>query len=315
MKLTSSKNVTVIVSLMLYILFTSGYAAAGSCENKADALQDMQQFAKKIADDIEGEIPKVLKVNFSSETAGILDHKFHKIDRSLPGFDQLNSVGIITGKPFSNSIQSYGSAVLISPCHVLTNRHVVAEAASGRGESLRIGTNVYFSVGQQKSCDSKQQFGAQNLVGSVVDYGINESNDHDWAIVKLKTKASVSPAELSGAPLTVGRLGVMAGYPHSEIKDQFGFEYLRAQYVKAINAKVTGLVGVSDTTFRPGLSGGGNFVLDSVDGSTLEAKLVGISVSAGGNTLSIKSIFSKMHANKKGTPADIKKAIETGICE
>lgn len=98
-----------------------------------------------------------------------------EVDRSTGEFKQLNGIGIISvdGKKYD------GSGFLVSPCHVLTNIHVVFDQ-----QPAVKGKNVFFSVGQTGS--ATQPFLKTNVSGLVVAHGTSDDSiSSDWVVIKL----------------------------------------------------------------------------------------------------------------------------------
>ena len=137
--------------LCLQLFSLTAYAVGECLPDKTDISEDMQKVVQKLTIKY-GESPlEGHKVGFNKyELDEMYDEQELKVDRSQPFLDQVNAVGVITDAPLGANI-GYGSGVLISPCHVLTNAHVINKDA-------RKGTiPVYVSLGQS-SCESKNVF-------------------------------------------------------------------------------------------------------------------------------------------------------------
>lgn len=118
-----------------------------------------------------------------------------EIDRTAPEFKALNAIGVVQAEGQS----FFGSGFLISPCHVLTNKHV----AYANPQEAEVGANVRFSVGQS----STSQFSDADIAGKVIALGNYDNNDAtrngDWVVVKLSKS-----------------IGNKVGYlPYTQVKD------------------------------------------------------------------------------------------------
>jgi V8-like Glu-specific endopeptidase len=137
--------------------------------------------------------------------------KGEEIVTQLKDFD---SSGVISAYKYENESKTYynyGSAVLLSPCHVITNRHVVTNKGT---REVSAGHQMFFNVGQA-SCDSQNHFREQNRSARLVAMGSDEDTTvADWAILKLDQPSQVQfvPKMTDKATIRGERL-VMVGYP------------------------------------------------------------------------------------------------------
>lgn len=208
---------------------------------------------------------------FSRAQEEVLDHRFHIVDRTLPYFETMNGIGIITGDRFSNKPRTYGSATLIGSCYVITNKHVISGLLRERGQILKPGESFYFSVGQKKECKNSDSFEAMNQIVTLIDYGpVSGKGDgiivDDWAILKLRKPInSVNPVSHGSAYFMSDQMLVRGGFPYEKLEPTTDFSILFGQYVQ--NIKFSSGVGIaSDKISRPGTSGGGLFYTKQING-------------------------------------------------
>lgn len=306
---------------ILAILLVSMGAQGSDCGSSPDALADTQQLAAKMVAHLGRHASQEIKdlaVN-QIPLKAVLDNRFHKVDRTKKGLETVDSVGILTANTFKNEFQAYGSAVLLSPCHVLTNRHVVRALAQKNGFSRIKGSRMYFSVGQAKACNSADAFQEMSIEAKVVAFGAGEigrtscpelpagadcNEEHakdDWAILELdrSVKTPIQFPRIDEEPIMGGDIGIRAGFPWSEVKEGSGFKNVRAQYVKSIGAMPDGVVMLENKTMYPGMSGGAVFRVDTENGKT-DLYLTGIDV-GGGGTLSYREIKSQLISSGQGS--------------
>jgi len=148
-----------------------------------------------------------------------------RVDRTSDKYQQLNSIGSISRIPGAAYV---GSGFMVSPCLVLTNKHVPFVEV----EKARKGAQVNFSVGQ--TGQSSQPF-SQSINGSVVDFGgydgRSSSSSADWALVKLnKSVVNIQPIPLLQPrwDLLTNAHVITAGFPgnkradRNDVKDMWG---------------------------------------------------------------------------------------------
>lgn len=326
MKTQITKQIAKLTLVALAAFAMAGVAQASTCGLAPEVLKDTQDLAAKIAADFKKDIPELKTVSLNSDNkpqVDLLDGKFHKIDRSRPVLKQLDSVGVISEKSLlAGGTQVYGSAVLVSPCHVITNRHVVENIAKHKGTKLEVGNEVNFSVGQSKTCDPKNPFLISDLQAKVLEFGKTESGraiSGDWAIVKLSRPIlnhEVKPAKVTTRKIGPGEYGMQVGYPGSEIKDQFGFAYLRGSYIEGKGGGLTGITTISDSRAHYGISGGGIFGWDVSNNNEVFVELTALT-RGGKDTISMSSIINQMKESESGLQVleEMKRSLKTQSCE
>src|SRR5690349_1089998 len=114
-----------IATIALVQVVSNLAVAAENCHmNNPGANADVRELAELIKSNFGGAKAGMKKVSIKN----IYDGKDRKVDRTLPIFHQLNAVGIMTHEPKA-SMKYYGTSVLISPCHVIVNRHTLLDKA------------------------------------------------------------------------------------------------------------------------------------------------------------------------------------------
>lgn len=101
------------------------------------------------------------------------DHR-QLVDRHSREYHQLNAVGAV----FNEHNQLSGTGFLVSPCAILTNKHVVEYY-----KNVRMGHKVTFHVGQT---NSRQKPFLTSSEGQVVAMGDGATEQEDWVVVKLQ---------------------------------------------------------------------------------------------------------------------------------
>jgi hypothetical protein len=282
-----SKKTSALIFSMLLAIVVAESAQADVCNLKkqnavfADSKALMAKVLTEVADS--NQAGGFQKVSYAPNKQNVLDHKFHNIDRTLPYFSDMNGVGILTGDEFANIPQGYGSATLIGSCYVLTNRHVVKGILSQKGLPLKLGETFNFSVGQQKNCDSKDQFSAMNQQVTLVDNGNDSEHENsiqaDWAILKLQHPIKgVKPVNVDSLYTDEKQMLVRTGFPYEQVKANGNtYEFLSAQYVQSQEFTSGGSAVMSDNISREGISGGAIFY-NKFSNGTAKSYLAGISV-------------------------------------
>ncbi len=195
------------------------------------------------------------------------------VDRTNPSYAETNAIGVVT-KPNSSG---YGTGFLISPCHVLTNAHVVA---MDRRKSS-VGSKVKFSVGQDPS--GEKQFTEFLVDGTVVAQGIidhkealkskeykpkKSDTNTDWAVIKLSKPIGKKVGFLTYSQADYKHLKdlsvITAGFPGSRTQNGADLSKMYGD----INCKILGInaeTGYLQHTCQtsPGQSGSPIIVKDS----------------------------------------------------
>ena len=172
---TTTQNILkiAITVIVIQLIATSAYADGTCLLNRSDIADDMEKINEKLA----VKYPNSGFQNSSHEANDInqiYDEQQLKVDRSDKLLKQVDAVGIVTGLPLASATES-GSAVMISPCHVLISAHSVDSDNARYGKSP-----VYISVGQN-TCDLQNEFLHQDVEGQVItmgDYSIKNRSSH-----------------------------------------------------------------------------------------------------------------------------------------
>jgi len=291
---TISKQVKVL-SLAL-IAFLSGFSvdASASVCGKADVITSLQSLKDQIVKELS--TPKIVKVSLSNESS---NRNFYKIDRNQTDMKIFNADGVITANPFSAKSQAIGSAVLISPCHVLTNRHVVKFFAEKAGASVESDSvknlKVFFSAGQPKSCNTEQAFLDENVSGKPMEVGKTDAHNDDWAVVKLDRPitAEIEVPDFSRtSSIPEGYDVIKSGYPLGQMNDDVGFASVRLQHDRVVRKGSLGITELANKSFNGGLSGG-SIRMYKLESGKVYPKIYGINI-GGGKTLDMGDIYRSM---------------------
>lgn len=197
----------VLVLAALFMIASNGQAAS-TCLNlkKENNLKQLINFASETKPEFESQ------PDLSSMVV---------IDRTKSQYTQLNGIGIVT-VPGENW---YGTGFLVSPCHVLTNVHVVYNESEYEVKDpqdhrdLKIGKKIQFSVGQTDS--TNYQFSNSNIDGKVVAVGkyngFSSTTNRDWVVIKLSTPVGREVGYIKFFQMTLknmnNRAVITAGYP------------------------------------------------------------------------------------------------------
>ncbi len=212
-----------------------------------------------------------------------------RVETQFAPIGELESVG--TGRDSrGQEVRFYGSAVLISPCYVITSHHVAfqgdTEPVEGKDYSMK------FRVGVSSNPESAF---LGNTVATPVKWGrLGACNANDWAIMKLKTCVGARPdigwmeVSKSSAEQLVSKNIASAGYAGDRARGSLSFSVGKATKVNPVN----GLVKHS-ASYAPGQSGGAVMVVE--DGIL---KLVGLNTT--------EYVDHKTGSNQFGTYSDEK---------
>ncbi|MES3038346.1 MAG: hypothetical protein V4736_10610 [Bdellovibrionota bacterium] len=319
-----TNKTTQTLALALVILafaFGSTAKADANCGlQNPSVLKDTETFADMLVSHYSDKAPKLQNVSFTSKSAApALDNKYLKIDRSLNYLNQLDSVGIMTSSPFQNAPISSASAILVSPCHVLSVRHGMPQ----------VGSKMFFSVGQN-SCDSKDQFKNMNAEATLVMKGFSRTErglapnsikddqlqSDDLSVFKIKPIHNVKPAKISTYNLMSGELAMTVGFPDEAILANPTSPYRNSYgvFAKTIGLTPFGTHQLSNTKDAPGLSGAGVFVMDEDDSGKPAPLLTGMNY-GGGEMISMDKILSRIKERDQQLHREILEAQSTGICK
>ena len=241
-------------------------------------------------------------------TQKIYDDQELKVDRSLPFLNQVNAVGVVTVGSAEDP-ESYGTAVLISPCHVLINAHAIKDEKTKNGESP-----ILISLGQS-SCNSKDAFAHQDIKGQVIASGNAEDPASDYAIVRIPRIYNIDPALISTEYLNIGESLMTVGFPYkATLSQKTGFRYPTANFSRANGINPGGTFRILNRTDSAGGSGSGVFILDEDNGRP-QLVLTGIHRSQEGIGLQTPAVLNLLKANNKALYNQLAKAIKTKSCE
>ena len=317
----------------LLVLGIGANANADAC-GRQDTLRDSLEVARRIKEFSQAGLDwtkrdhpsfdrKLLIVDRNGIEIKQTGAKGEEIVTQLKDFD---SSGVISDYRYENESKTYynyGTAVLLSSCHVITNRHVVTNKGTRK---VSAGHQMFFNVGQA-SCNSQNHFREQNRSARLVAMGSYEKKIvNDWAILKLDQPSQVQfvPKMTDKATMRGERL-VMVGYPgdtadrdRDEAGKSIGFTRPRALFMLA--EKNYG--GAIDTNFSndghstEGGSSGSGVVRIGRDVVTQKPVLLLKGIQQGeGQYLGFSAISEEMEISKPGLWAEIMKARETGTCQ
>ena len=241
-------------------------------------------------------------------TQKIYDDQELKVDRSLPFLNQINAVGAVTNGSAENPL-SYGTAVLISPCHVLINAHAIVN------DSIKNGlAPILISLGQN-SCDAKDTFRHQDINGTVIASGNADKPSSDYAIVRIPKVSDIDPAIMSIEYLNRNNSLLTVGFPYkATFTQKTGFRYPTANFSRANGINPEGTFETLNSTERAGGSGSGVFILDEDNGRP-QVVLAGIHQGQEGVGLQTAAILDLLKANNNAIYNLLAKAIKTNSCE
>lgn len=315
-QLTMYKPLKIAVIILCLQLFSLTAHAVGEClSSKMDISEDMQKIVQKLVIKYGTSPTAGHQVGFNKyEVDEIYDDQELKVDRSQPFLDQVNAVGIITDAPLGANI-GYASAVLISPCHILTNAHAITQEKARKGL-----TPVYVSLGQN-TCESKNEFLHQDMPGKVIAIGnhiINKEETlvaEDYAIVRIKNISDVKPVIVATKYMSLDDSLMMIGFPHRFTYTQkTGLRYPTANFLKMKKSIIDGTFTTSTTLSNEGSSGSGIFALDKDDQGKAKVFLTGINQSAGGRGIETAEIVIRLAKNNPKALDEVTRAIENGSC-
>ena len=237
----------------------------------------------------------------------IYDNQELKVDRSNPFLKQVNSVGVVTNGSAEDP-KSYGTAVLISPCHVLINAHAIVNDSIKNGQAP-----ILISLGQN-SCDSKDAFTHQDIKGKVIASGNADEPSSDYAIVRVPKVSDIEPALISTEYLNRSNSLMTVGFPFkATFSQKTGFRYPTANFSRANGINPDGTFEILNTTDSAGGSGSGVFTMDEDKGRP-QVVLAGIHRGQEGVGLQTAAILGHLKANNVKTYKELAAAIQSKSC-
>ena len=315
---TTTQSILKIVALAMMIQgITLTTHAAGTCMvDKSDIREDTQNISEKLALKYGTSPTKEFKkvdltkfdVNKKFDTNKMYDDQELKVDRTVPFLDQLNAIGVVSDRSLG-SLSEYGSAVLISPCHVLINRHATAN------EDVRQGNLAIFISLGQTSCEDENEFLHQDMAGKVIAVGNSLLGAEDYALVRINALPDIKPALVSIEYMSYAQSLMIVGFPLKSTHTQkTGFRYPTANFVKMKDIGPSGTFVMSNTSHRPGGSGSGVFVLDDDNGRPVLV-LAAIHRSEGGIGIQTASILDNLKTNNPRVFKELAHSIKTNSCD
>ena len=312
------KLIKVSLAIAFTLLVQPAFAADSCMSDKSDIREDTKFINEKLTvvygfspatDASKRFVPKYEKLkDFEEKIEKIYDDQELKVDRSLPFLNQINAVGVVTVGSAEDP-ESYGTAVLISPCHVLINAHAIANDSIKNGQAP-----ILISLGQN-SCDSKDAFTHKDIKGQVIASGNAVDPASDYAIVRIPKISNIDPALISIEYLNRHKSLMTVGFPYkATFTQKAGFRYPTANFSRANGINPGGTFRILNRTDSAGGSGSGVFVLDENNGRP-QVVLAGIHRSQEGVGLQTAAILEHLKANKNAIYNQLAKAIRTKTCE
>ena len=304
--------------MVLYIeMFSLSANAAGTClSDKSDISEDTKKISQKLTVKY-GMSPvenpggvKYVKGNVDE----IYDEQELKVDRSLPFLNQVNTVGIITDEPM-DTMTYYATAVLISPCHILTNAHAIEKEEAQKGNA-----QVYVSLGQN-SCESNNEFSHKDMPGKVIaigDYKISDDEVQvadDYAVIRIKNILDIKPVVVATQYVTVADALMVVGFPHKATYTQkTGLRYPTANFQRMTGVGLDGTFETTNTSRSKGGSGSGLFLMGADEQGKAKVFLAGVHQGEGGRGVQTAEIVRRLRKSNPKALAEVIKAIQKGTC-
>lgn len=319
-QLKKIKQIIVVFICLFIQMFTLPAQAVGTClSDKSDIGEDTKKVSQKLAIKYgKSPIENSGKVVYLKDNMDeIYDEQELYVDRSLTFLDQLNAVGIITVAPMVNST-GYGTAILISTCHVLTNAHATPKGSAQKGNAP-----VYVSLGQ-KTCESDNEFLHQDMPGKVIaigNYKHNEEEDdmtvaEDYAIVRIKNITDVKPVVVVVEYISRAEALMIVGFTHRATYTQkTGLRYPTANFLRMKDIGTDGTFKATNTLSRKGGSGSGLFALGEDAQGKAKVFLAGIHESEGGQGIQTAEIVKRLANSNPKVLDEVTRAIEDGMCK
>lgn len=309
----------IVISMFVFIqIFSLPAQAVGTClSDKSDISEDTKKINQKLAVKYgKSPIENVGKVAFVKDNVDeIYDEQEFKVDRSLIFLNQLNAIGVITDAPMA-SWAFYATAVLISPCHILTNAHAIQNEEARKGK-----VPVYVSLGQN-SCEDGNEFSRPDMPGKVVAVGnfkfLKDNNPaaEDYAIIKINNISDIKPVVVSTDYITATVPLMMVGFPyHSTYTKKTGLRYPTTNFTRMKKFSIDGTFTTLNVLMRKGGSGSGLFVMGEDEQGNAKVFLAAIHESDGGVAIQTAEIVKRLAVSNPKVLAELTKAIEDGVCQ
>lgn len=323
------------VTALIFVLICGEGSHATCGQWTSDLDNDRKELAAKLLEHYGAAMPEgVATPTEASELTQkpLFQNSFQRIDRSRQFLSTFNSVGVLTKSELQNQMPAaYGTAILISPCHVITAGHVAAIVDKEN-------TGVHFSVGQSRceNTGSGEQFSKKSN-GKVLLRGRlrpiqqdDPTKEHleedDFAIVETRNFTSVKPTPLSKFGIPINRPVLLTGYPIGETRrGNGGFQNLYGTIVLPVSKDFNGvnrLNNVYDQQGRrkvdsdvnqDGLSGGGIFTLERNKDGVPETRLAGLYI-GDGVMVQTQKLIKKIENANPSLWASIENANRLGYC-
>ena len=307
---TTHNILQIIIATILFQMIAVSALAAGTClSDKSDIREDTQKIMEKLTIRYgTSNLQKATNIEKNYKVLNKLyDEQELKVDRSDAFLKQVNSVGVVTNGPAENPI-SYGTAVLVSPCHVFINAHAIVNQQIKDGQSP-----ILISLGQN-TCDSKDAFSHQDIKGQVVASGNPNEPSSDYAIVRIPKISDIVPALIATEYILQATPLMTVGFPYkSTFSQPTSLRYPTANFSKATSISADGTFGVLNTSSSASGSGSGVFIMDD-DSGRPQVVLAGIHRSQQGRGIQTAVILEHLKANNLKIYNELAKSIRTKSC-
>lgn len=165
-----------------------------------------------------------------------------QVDTASRGQSAFRSVGVV----YSPTTSYYGTGFLISPCHVLTNYHIVS---GGDDKEFKEGEEFEFAFNADK--DGRLRGLAKGrVVGHSKSFTVHRNRHSDWAVIRLVHAAHVAqPLRMMKMPYDLARkLNLrMLGFPGDKIASSNKYHLWSQTCVITAN-DATGWIGTCKTS-------------------------------------------------------------------
>ncbi len=298
--LKNSKPIIVVSMIVLFQIFSLSANAAGTClSDKSDISEDTKKISQKLI--VKYGLSPIFNndqmVHVKDNVDEIYDEQELKVDRSQPFLNQVNAVGVISNTPIATSSE-YATAVLISPCHILTNAHAIVQEEARKGKAP-----VYVSLGQN-TCESKNEFLHQDMQGKVIAIGNYKAKNkeiivaEDYAIVRIKNISDVKSVVVATDYISRAEALMIVGFPiRSTDMQKTGLRYPTANFSRMQEINMDGTFATTNVLARKGGSGSGLFVMGEDEEGKPKVFLAGIHESDGGRGIQTAEIVKRLGAS------------------
>ncbi len=305
---TTAQNLLKIVKAVIVIqLIVVSARAAGTCSfDKSDITEDMKKINQKLA--LKYGSSGFRKANFTqTDVEKMYDEQELKVDRADSFLNQVDSVGVVTNGSAA-APASYGTAVLVSPCHVLINAHSIVNQKTKDGQA-----SILISLGQT-TCDAKDAFAHQDIKGQVVASGDANNQSSDYAIVRIPKVSDIKPALISTEYILKSNSLMTVGFPYkATFAQKTGFRYPTANFSRATGVGADGTFSVLNTSDSSGGSGSGVFLMDNDNGRP-QVVLAGIHRGQQGVGLQTAAILEHLKTNNLKIYKELAASIQSKTC-